>query len=427
MIRIIRRLSVLAAASTLACVALAGPAAADPPVIADPTAAAASYLVANYQHNSCEPAVDGDRYGTIYAGVCYPADGFTIDSIFALAAAKAGGDKLDQVVAYLDSVLPAYTGVNPATYGISTGGAAKALVAYQVLGTHTGTQADLLDLVTDNICTAVAVDCVAPGAARNIYSGISQSFVVLALGRADAAPAIGPAVDFLLGSTQCADGGFTSGLPPAACASDVDATAYGLSALQAAGPVVTGVDRIAAVDAAADDAIAYLLDAQAGDGSWDGNANSTGLAVSALSALDDPAAVAAVASGRAWLIAAQAGCSAAPAVIGSVLVGDGDAFKATSDALLGLAGESLVTLTAHGTAAAAPAPDCTVPLPAPAPSTSEPIAAPVAVAVDVAVVAVVAAAPQLAATGSANMMLAVIGGAALITGGGALVLARRRA
>jgi hypothetical protein len=426
--RIARRLGFAVAALVAFAItgtAVAGGASAAP--VTDPTAAAAGWLVQNYANATCTVAPDGDHAVTFYGADCYQAPGFTIDSIFALAAAKAGGAKLDRVAAYLEAALPSYTGTDPKNiYGISTGSAAKALLAFQVLDSRPAVQTGLLELVNANICTQVAPDCGAPGAARNIYSGISQSFVVLALARAHSDDNIDATVDYLLGSTQCDDGGFTSLLPaklppPTPCASNIDATAYALSALQAAESRVTGADRLAAVEGAAKSAVGYLLSTQAADGSWGSNVGSTGIAVSALSATAAPAAVAAVQRGQAWLKAQQAGCTAGPGLVGSVQFGEGDPFKSTSDALLGLAGESLATLAAKGAAALAPAQDCTV---ATTPS-AEPSPAVAVDSTTAAVDAVVAAPqPQLAATGSTDRGLALLGSVLLLLGIAAVAFTR---
>lgn len=423
MTRIAHRLALaLAALVAFAITGTAVASGATAAPVTDPTAAAAGWLVQNYANAACEISPDGDRAVTFYGADCYEAPGFTIDSIFALAAAKAGGAKLDQVAAYLELALPSYTGTDPGNiYGISTGSAAKALLAFQVLDSRPAVQTELRDLVNANICIEAAIDCLAPGAARNIYSGISQSFVVLALARAQSDDNIDATVDYLLSATHCTDGGFTSTLPPAPCASNVDATAYALSALKAADPRVTGTDRLVAVEAATESAVGFLLSTQAPDGSWDSNVGSTGIALSALSAIETPLAIAAVLRGQAWLAAQQAGCAGGAALVGSVQFGEGDPFKSTSDAVLGLAGQSLATLTAVGAATQAPAQDCTV--------QTTPSAAPVpAVAAESTTsgvdVVTVAPQPQLAATGSADRGLAALGGVLLLLGIAAVALTR---
>ena len=103
---------------------------------------------------------------------------------------------------------------------------------------------------------------------------------MLALHRTESAEPSTTAVDYLAGQA-CDDGGFPQQLrepgdDAAECHSEVDATGFAVQALLAAGD-----------DAPTEDAVAWLLEQQDGDGGFVGeegtiNANSTGLAALAL-------------------------------------------------------------------------------------------------------------------------------------------------
>ncbi len=180
-------------------------------------------------------------------------------------------------------------------------------------------------------------------------NSLGQSFALLALARTPGgAPA--EAVGFLAGA-QCADGGFPVSFAQPICVSDPDATALAAQALAATG---RGTEARAG--------LSWLTAHQLSDGSLAaagaaaGNANSTGLAAQALLTGGRP-----LAGVKAWAFvhSLQAGCSAQVADRGAVAydatgLDPATATRATAQAVLGLSGTPLATLSSHGARAAAP-------------------------------------------------------------------------
>lgn len=140
---------------------------------------------------------------------------------------------------------------------------------------------------------------------------IGQSFAVLALDNAENG-ASSSAANFLI-AQQCAEGFFRTGLgadladtcdSDEAASASTDTTALALLNLDGLGVFSTGVDDAKSA------AVAWLLETQAADGSWGGeaptaasNANSTGLAGWALGVVGETEAAAKAAT---WLRARQA-------------------------------------------------------------------------------------------------------------------------
>jgi hypothetical protein len=285
MTRRLRRCSILLLTLPLLGAALAAPAQAAPPA---PVAVAAGWLSTQFVDGSHLPAPDGDHFDSKFGSSYFPNYGENADVLFALAAAKAGGDKARDALDFLDAHLADYADPAGAFGGPFDGSIAKTALAHLVAGTSADS---LLTTLKSDECAAKAKKCT-PGAPANIFASASDSFVILAEARAGGsfAPSA-DATDYFL-SLQCSNGGFTTGT--AACGSgdaDIDATSYGLMALQALG------GHASAVTAAAD-----WLDAQRKPaGYWivQGipNTNSTGLATAALAGAGRD-----VSTSRSWLL-----------------------------------------------------------------------------------------------------------------------------
>jgi hypothetical protein len=347
-----QRSAIIAAlAATLAALSSTAAAATPAPrTTTAPAAAAAGWLAQQFTDHLDFP------------GSAYFDGGATADAVFALAAAGSGRTKIDAAMQYFAAHVDDYTNLQdtdgkPGPYD---GSVAKTAVAAFVarldprsFGGH-----DLIAALHTDECTKVSAPknaqdyttptCPAVGAARNIYSSVSESFAILAEGRAASAygASLGPdsAARAYFLSLQCPDGGFTVGTTGGSgCASDVDATAYAVMALQTLGSSAAG--KLAA-------AVHWLTTEQHSGGYWVSqggpNVDSTGLAAAALNGVghDTPTA-------RAWLAAQQVttGPTVGAGASRGALAYEGSynastAVKATSDGILGLATNgSLAVLT----------------------------------------------------------------------------------
>jgi hypothetical protein len=341
-----------AALATLLAGALpAGAAAPAPVTTTDPAQAAAGWLAGQF--------VDGTHLEGSYGGSSYVDYGTTADAVYALAAAKAGKDVIQSAVSYLATNADAYVDFdNTSGYGPSDGATAKLALAAQVSGADPAAFGgrNLLAILKANECTAVteqagkpSTPCVAVGSARNVFSSISESFVVLTEARAGGTATPSPAaVDYFL-SLQCADGGFTSSnLGGPACTPDPDATAYAIMALQALG----------SQPAALASALSWLAGQRNAAGYWVAqgipDVDTTGLAAAALDAAGQD-----MSASRAWLASQQmtTGPTVGPGASRGALKYAGKfsatmSPKATADGLVGMVrGGSLATLTASGASA----------------------------------------------------------------------------
>jgi hypothetical protein len=386
-------------------------------------------------------ATRGDHYN-------YPASDFfdggnTVDAILGLDGTKSGLDAADAAFGYLDQNLSLYNGGDP-RFGLYAGPTAKALLAVVAHGgdpTDFGNQ-DLLDLLDQSLGAAE------PGRFSDLpltgcgydpcdnSNTIGQALALIAIGRATGdVPQV--AVDFLL-DQQCVDGGFR-GNPDAtggACVSDIDATAFATQAL---------VGVLGASDPVTVKALTFLSAKQAANGGFlnqDGqyNANTAGVAAQAFAA---GGSAPQLARAQAFLATLQFDCSFATGLRGGIAFTAADratlkaapdtvaaidrALRATPQATLGLAGGSLLTVTAEGAAATTPtmscstAPSTTTTTTSPA-STTSTAAAPAPAPADPA-----AAVPaDLAFTGAEVAATTVLGLLLLLAGIGAIVLARRK-
>lgn len=347
----------LAAASLGVVAGLAGGSAAAaataPATTTEPAAAAAGWLAQQLMDGSHQPSPAGDHFdGSFFDGsstVYFFDGGRTADAIFALAASKSGKDKIDAAAGYLAAHLDEYADLSEAQGGPYDGSLGKAALAAIVAGadpTDFGGH-NLLQVLKDDECTAEPnASCLGAGAARNIFSSVAESFVILAEARAGGA--YRPSADaekYFLG-LQCADGGFDDNINAAGCTSGLDETSYGAMALQALGGHGTQLAE----------AVAWLKSKRSADGrSWaDGNGaneDSTGLAAAVLGAAGED-----VSAARAWLASRQItrGPTVGPgATRGAVpfqsTTQPSDWVKSTADGLLGLvSGVTLANVTAAG-------------------------------------------------------------------------------
>jgi hypothetical protein len=357
-VRSVRLLAVLAVAAVALLANTPAEAAAPRPTTTAPARGAAGWLAQQF----------GTHY--VYPGGTYFDGGSTADSIFALAAAKVGKNKINSAIRYFAKHVNDYTSVNDTSGqpGPYDGSVAKTAVAALVAGTdptHFGGH-NLLQALKNDQCTTASKPkndndfttptCPAPGAARNIYSSVSESLAILAEARGAHAHGTKYAPDaaalhyFL--SLQCPNGGFTSQTSGGAkCASDPDSTGFAMMALKAAGHRRPALTRAAH----------WLLSVRNPDGSWTAqhvhNVDSTGLAAAALAG-----------QGRdthrsiAWLASQQVttGPTVGKGASRGALKYHGafdasSSIKSTADGLLGMVAHgSLATLTAKGAAASTP-------------------------------------------------------------------------
>jgi hypothetical protein len=342
---LLRRSALIAVGVALA-VGLSAPPAHAAQTTTEPAPAAAGWLAGQL--------VDGQFL--LFAGTEFPDPGLTVDATLAFAAAGVAGADADAAMAWLadPAVITSYVG--DGELEIYAGAHAKLAFGAQVQGLDP-TSFGGVDLVERLLglqdATGRFLDTSEFGEFSNAFS---QSFAILALAGAPDGTAPEPldlAVDFQL-TAQCPDGGFPEQFGTETCQSDVDSTAMVLQALLAAGE-----DPAAALD--------WLAGQQQADGSYGGNANSTGLAGQALRAgARDDAADRAVA----FLTGLQVGCDGPADDRGSVPATAqeaGDAPRATAQAVLGLVGTGMAALDGTAAEAEAPVLHCDV-TPSPGPS-----------------------------------------------------------
>ncbi len=317
------------------------PAAASSSATVRPDAAAAGWLA--------RQLVDGDHFEDDYDGAAYPDQGLTIDAVLAFAASHSSDQAAARATAWLaePAILDGYLG--DGTTESYAGATAKLLLAVEVRGQNPASFGGV-DL------TARLRSLLTPSGRfsdRSQYGDYSNSFgqslAVIALKRSPGGvPA--SAVDFLA-SSQCADGGFPLDFGEPTCTDDPDSTALAVQALAAAGRTSTAAAGLT-----------WLTAHQNADGGFaaagasTSNADTTGLATEALLSTGR------LSSGlRGWagLVTLQQGCDTDASVRGAIAY-DASGYdpekgvRATTQAVLGLAGTPLSSLTAHGSGAAAP-------------------------------------------------------------------------
>ncbi|QIG42239.1 terpene cyclase/mutase family protein [Nocardioides anomalus] len=278
----LRRAAALTAGAALALgVAVAGPAAQAAP-IAKPVGADPSPAAVGAAYLAKQPGADGIIVShSEYLGTQYdtPSPGITIDAALSLDA--VGGQAA--------TVAKMATGVEASTYPTGSAGGAAKFAAFEYALGRTGAA---LNAAVTKANGAIATSGVyagrlenAPGA-TDYESPLTQAYAAKALHDAGASNAA-IALDFLL-DQQCAAGFFRSDFSdkdadnqscdpadPDGSLPSVDYTAFAVLQLQdqkAAAPVAASLSK----------AITWLTTQQGADGSYDGNANSTGLAAWAL-------------------------------------------------------------------------------------------------------------------------------------------------
>jgi hypothetical protein len=276
----------------------------------------------------------------------------SLDAVLALLAARVGGDQVETTLGWLNdpAVLDPYVNTTAdGAAGFNAGSAGKVMYAVATAG------GDPTDFGGVRLADEVAASQTANG---NYGDGTADStaWAVLGLSRTDTpAPETAAAG---LAAVQCPDGGFSYADADGGddCVSDPDTTGLAVSAL-----VVLGEPAAAQLESA----LAWLEGAQGEDGGFDGgfgaNANSTAMAAQALLAAgSDEAAAQAVA----FLLALQFDCTGeAP---GAFMYTDpedpdfGEATRllATAQAIVPVAGQDFATLDASGAAADVPADGC---------------------------------------------------------------------
>ncbi len=315
---------------------------AEPASTEDPTEAAAGWLAGQL--------VDGERIEVTFdfgdGPQTFPDQGLTADVVLALAGAGVAAGQIESTTDWLEAQAGVYTGTDADE--VYAGSVAKLLLVAETTERSTTIgELDLVALLEDR--EQASGRFTDDSQSGDFSNAITQSLAVLALERAaDAAPST-TAIDYLVGQA-CDDGGFPEALDAEQCTGQVDATAYAVQALVAVGETEV-----------AQDAAAWLVAEQADDGSFTGaedtaNANSTGLAATALSAAG---ADAAAADAQQFLLDLQTrDCELGAGSIRYDAVDGGDPVRATAQALPGLTGVDLATVSAAGASDQAPRFDC---------------------------------------------------------------------
>lgn len=294
--------------------------------------------------------VDGERL----EGEFGPDVGLTADAVIALAAAGVAEEQLQAATDWLSTQVAAYTQGVPADQddAVYAGATAKLILALLV------GDRDVRDVGGTDLIAQLEDREQADGRFTDtsefgeFSSTLTQALAVLALERSTDTEPSAAAVQLLL-DQQCEDGGFRFDLAAEDCTSAVDTTGFVVQALTAVGGD--------APTAAATTAAQWLVSIQADDGvfaSADGpNANSTALAAVALELVPtvtgrDEALDAA----RSALLSLRTGCEGPyPGAIPFSGEVAGDVARATTQAIPGLVGATLATVSAAGASAQLPA------------------------------------------------------------------------
>lgn len=323
------------AAVALTAAALVGASApahaADPrPATSNPAAAAAGWLASQLR--------DGDHFATDFGGTLYNDQGLTADAIIAFAAAGVAGDAGNRATKWLASpaVLSEYVGDGGST--VWAGATAKTALVAQVQGRNPKNFGGV------NLISRLKGRMQASGRFTDksgfgdFSNALGQSIAIIALERIGTAPA--KAVSYLAGA-RCADGGTPVQFEQKDCVASIDATAFAVQALLAAGN-----------KGAAKAGLDYLEAQQADNGGFGTprNANSTGLAAQALRA---GGRIAAADDAVKFLLRLQVKCGGKPVNQGAIRY-TGEAFdastapRATAQAIPALARVSLLTVSNDG-------------------------------------------------------------------------------
>ncbi|MGX7828167.1 LPXTG cell wall anchor domain-containing protein [Actinokineospora sp. 24-640] len=371
----------------------------------------------------------GDHMETVFDGTAYPDHGLTADVVLALDAGGAAQDHAAAATEWLAGNAAAYLG--DGTTEAYAGAHAKLALVAQAQGEDPAAFAGVDLIARLTALRAPSGRFTDKSAYGDFSNGITQSLAVLALHRSGGAPAT--AVDYLAGSA-CPDGGFPLYLEKAPCASDVDTTGYAVQAL-----VAVGREPAAALD--------WLAGKQQANGGFPGsgptpgvNANSTGLAATALAA---GGRAASADKAVAYLLGRQVGCTGVAADRGAIAY-DASGFaaataaRATSQAIAGITGVSLDKVSADGASATAPVLACAAPPVTTTVTTAPPATTSTTATTATTVAPTTTAAPtttttapiadtdDLANTGVEVGPAVGVGGLLVLGGAGLLLLGRRR-
>jgi hypothetical protein len=334
------RAAVFVATLALGCTAAASPALASRQAAPTRDQAASGWLA--------RQMTKGTYFATVYDGVSYPAQGETIDAIFAFAATKTANNFGARAIGWLQQpgVLLGANGYIGTRNGSQSyaGETAKVALAAEVRGLNPA-NFDHVNLLKRLAALLTKSGRYSDHSTFGDYSNaFSQSLAILAFSRHGGAPA--KAVNFLI-SSECKNGGYPLDFGQKTCADDVDATAMDVQALLAAGRCAAAVRGLR-----------WLARVQQSDGGFyetpgtPVNANSTGLAGEAFAAgrWFHHAALA-----RKFLLSLQVGCSAKPSERGAIAYdstgfAESTAIDATAQGILGLADVSLASLSSRGSA-----------------------------------------------------------------------------
>lgn len=330
-----------ALAAALSVTLLAAPAASADPTPTDTRAGrdASAWLGRQF--------VDGNHLQTVYGETAYDDPGLTLDAVIAFAASKSNRTRADAALDWLadPTRLAGYLG--DGTTESYVGAHAKLALALQITGRNAygygrrNVVAELSELQGEH---GRFRDRSTYGDYANAFG---QSLGAIALQRAGRTYRAGAAAGYLA-SQACADGSVPITFDTNPCSGDADATALAVQAFLATGR--TGKAREAAA----------WLRANAVPGT---NSNTAGLVAAALESTGAAADARAAASSRAFIRGLQQGCTTPAGRRGAIafLPGPFDkdaAPRATAQAIVGLAGADLATLSAAGSTSGAPAMTC---------------------------------------------------------------------
>lgn len=341
-----------------ATVALTGPASAA--TASGPGAGAGRFL-------ATQLAGDGGLFLTTFDGQSYPDYGLTLDAILGLAASGTSGAQANRSTTSIADHIKDYTTYEKDLY---SGPTAKALLV-AVVENRDPRSFGGVNLITQLQGLQEASGRFGDKSQYDSSNMIGQSLAIIGLKRAGVG-ADAKAVSYLE-QQQCTDGGFTMGSPgEKGCSSDPDVTAFAVQALVAGGGKTAVLSK----------AVSYLKAKQGTDGGVGGagptaaeNANSTGLAAAAFVAAGDTSAAS---KAKSYLLKLQLGCTY-PAALRGAIAYNPDALAAlkakgagakvsdqerrsTTQATLGITGQSYLSVTASGVSAT-PADQCTTPPP----------------------------------------------------------------
>jgi hypothetical protein len=291
--------------------------------------------------------IDKSHLQTVYDGTAYDDAGLTLDAVLAFAAGKSNAVRARAALTWLSDSATLSSYIGDGTTESYVGAHAKLALALQVSGRSPGSYGgrDILgELVRLQSDDGRFHDTSAWGDYANTFG---QSLATIVMKRAGRTGRAGIASGFLT-RQQCTDGGVPITFDAATCTGDVDATAIAIQAFRATGRTTAAAKA------------ATWLRAHAAPTA---NSNSAGLVAAALTVVGGKANLAVAEGNRALIRSLQQGCTAPVGRRGAIAYAAGPfdkaaAPRATTQAILGLAGANLTTLSAAGSAAGAPAMTC---------------------------------------------------------------------